>query len=113
YARAKENDLMHSLIIALKEDRATIENQIKISQQRQLYSDSLIRIVHDGNVINNSACFYYYGRITARWMSFSNNSRSFEQMKNGGLFRVIKNDVVIKQLMAYYEYIPQIKNLED
>jgi hypothetical protein len=34
-------------------------------------------------------------------------------MKNGALFRVIKNDNVVKQLMAYYEYIPQIKNLED
>ena len=111
--REKEKDLMQSLIIDLKEDSTTIENQIKTSQQRQLYSDSLITIVHDRNVIENSASFYYYGRITARWLSFSNNSRSFDQMKNGGLFRVIKNDNVVKQLMAYYEYIPQIKNLED
>ena len=111
--REKEKDLMQSLIIDLKEDSATIENQVKTSQQRQVYSDSLIKIVHDGNVINNSACFYYYGRITARWSAFSNNSRSVDEMKNGGLFRVIKNDNVVKQLMAYYAYIPQIKNLED
>ena len=111
--REKEKDLMQSLIIDLKEDSTTIENQIKTSQQRLVYSDSLIKIVHDGNVINNTACFYYYGRITARWSAFSNNSRSVDQMKNGGLFRVIKNDNVVKQLMAYYAFIPQIKNLED
>lgn len=111
--REKEKDLMQSLIIDLKEDSATIEYQIKTAQQRHVYSDSLIKIVHDGNALINSACFYYYGRITARWSSFSNNSRSVDQMKNAGLFRVIKNDNVVKQLMAYYEYIPQIKNLED
>jgi hypothetical protein len=111
--REKEKELMQSLIVDLKEDSIAIQNQINTSQQRQVYSDSLIKIVHDGNVIDNSACFYYYGRITARWTAFSNNSRSVDQMKNGGLFRVIKNDNVVKQLMTYYEYIPQIKNLED
>lgn len=111
--REKEKDLMQSLIIDLKEDSETIKSQLKVSQQRLLYSDSLIMLVHNECAGDNSSNFYYYGRITARWTAFSNNSRSVDQMKNGGWFRVIKNDNVVKEIMAYYAYIPQIKNLED
>ena len=34
-------------------------------------------------------------------------------MKNGGWFRVIKNNAVAKSIMSYYAFIPQIKNYED
>jgi hypothetical protein len=109
----KETELIGSLIKDLKEDSATIESQVKLTNQRSLYSDSLIELVHEGNVLNKTADFYYYGRMTARWMSFSNNSRSIDEMKNGGLFRVIRNNNVATLIMAYYAFIPQIKNYED
>src|SRR5881398_2327611 len=109
----KETELIGSLIKDLKEDGATIESQVKLTNQRSLYSDSLIELVHEGNVLNKTADFYYYGRMTARWMSFSNNSRSIDEMKNGGLFRVIRNNNVATLIMAYYAFIPQIKNYED
>ena len=34
-------------------------------------------------------------------------------MKNGGWFRVIKNNAVVKSNMSYYALIPQIKNYKD
>lgn len=109
----KETELIYSLIKDLEEDSATIESQIKLTNQRSLYSDSLIELIHEDNVLNKTADFYYYGRITARWTSFSNNSRSIDEMKNGGLFRVIRNNNVATSIMAYYAFIPQIKNYED
>ena len=109
----KEAELIQSLIEDLKEDSATIKDQVKLSKERLLYSDSLIELVHEGNVLNKTADFYYYGRMTARWISFSNNSRSIDEMKNGGLFRVIRNNDVAASIMAYYAFIPQIKNYED
>jgi hypothetical protein len=109
----KETELIQSLIKDLEEDSATIESQIKLTNQRSLYSDSLIELIHDANVLSKTADFYYYGRMTARWTSFSNNSRSIDEMKNGGLFRVIRNNNVATSIMAYYAFIPQIKNYED
>src|SRR5215467_5342921 len=109
----KETELIHSLIKDLEEDSATIESQIKLTKQRSVYSDSLIELVHEGNVLNKTSDFYYYGRMTARWSSFSNNSRSIDEMENGGLFRVIRNNKVATSIMAYYAFIPQIKNYED
>jgi hypothetical protein len=109
----KETELIQSLIEDLKEDSATIKIQLKISKERMLYSDSLIELVHEVNVLNKTADFYYYGRMTARWSSFSNNSRSIDEMENGGLFRVIRNNNVATFIMAYYAFIPQIKNYED
>jgi hypothetical protein len=35
------------------------------------------------------------------------------QTQNGGLFRVIRNNKVAASIMAYYAFIPQIKNYED
>ncbi len=109
----KERELIQSLVKDLEDDSATIVSQLKISKLRLLYSDSLIDMVHQGNVPNRTANFYYYGRMTARWTSFSNNSRSIDEMKNGGLFRVIRNNNVAASIMAYNAFIPQIKNLED
>ena len=109
----KETELIQSLDKDLEEDSATIESQIKLTNQRSLYSDSLIELIHEGNVLNKTADFYYYGRMTARWSSFSNSSRSIDEMKNGGLFRVIRNNNVATSIMAYYAFIPQIKNYED
>jgi len=109
----KEMELIGSLVKDLRDDGAIIIDQIKVSKQRLLYSDSLINLVHKDSVGSKKADFYYYGRMTARWNSFSNNSRSIDEMKNGGLFRVIRNNDVAASIMAYYAFIPQIKNLED
>jgi len=109
----KEMELIQSLVKDLEDDSATIAAQLKVSKERLLYSDSLIEMVHDEIVLNKTAEFYYYGRMTARWTSFSNNSRSIDEMKNGGLFRVIRNNNVAASIMAYYAFIPQIKNYED
>jgi hypothetical protein len=109
----KEMELIRSLVKDLRDDGAIIIDQLKVSKQRLLYSDSLINLVHEDSVVSKKADFYYYGRMTARWTSFSNNSRSIDEMKNGGLFRVIRNNSVAASIMAYYAFIPQIKNLED
>jgi hypothetical protein len=109
----KETELIQSLVKDLQDDSSTIEVQLKVSKERSLYSDSLIELIHEGNVLYKTADFYYYGRMTARWYSFSNNSRSIDEMKNGGLFRVIRNNEVAASIMAYYAFIPQIKNFED
>ena len=109
----KETELIQSLVKDLEDDNSTIKGQLKVSKERLLYSDSLIELVHEGNVLNKTADFYYYGRMTARWTSFSNNSRSIDEMKSGGLFRIIRKSNTAASIMAYYAFIPQIKNYED
>jgi hypothetical protein len=52
----------------------TIQRQLKVSKERLLYSDSLIGMVHQGNVLNKTADFYYYGRIDCKMEFFFNNS---------------------------------------
>lgn len=108
-----ETELIQSLVKDLEDDSTTIEGQLKVSKKRMVYSDSLIELVHEDSILSKTADFYYYGRMTARWSSFSNNSRSIDEMKNGGLFRVVRNNNVAASIMAYYAFIPQIKNLED
>ena len=82
----KETELIQSLVKDLEDDNATIKGQLKVSKERLVYSDSLIELVHEGNVLNKTADFYYYGRMTARWTSFSNNSRSIDEIKMADYF---------------------------
>jgi len=79
----KEKELMQSLLRDLEDDSTTTESQLNKSRQLLLFSDSLIDIAHSG-VLNKTADFYYYGRMTPRWASFYTNSRTIDEMKNAG-----------------------------
>ncbi len=111
--RQKEGELIQSLVKDLEEDSSTIEAQLKLTRERLVYSDSLIEMVHAGTASTKSADFYYYGRMTARWVSFSNNSRSIDEMNNAGLFRVIRDNSVAKSIMAYYAFIPRLRTMRN
>jgi len=42
------------LVKDLADDSVTIQRQLKVSKERLLYSDSLIDMVHQGNVLNKT-----------------------------------------------------------
>lgn len=44
---------------------------------------------------------------------FANNSRTFDQLKNAGGFRLIRNAEVSNKVMGYYNQFSQIRLLED
>ena len=50
----KERELIQSLVKDLADDSVTIQRQLKLSKERLLYSDSLIDMVHQGNVLNKT-----------------------------------------------------------
>jgi hypothetical protein len=50
--------------------------------------------------------------MAPRFQTLSINSRTFEQLKNSGNFRLIKNIGVSNKIMAYYEKLPLIRQIE-
>jgi len=75
--------------------------------------DSLINILnYPSQVAENTGQLYYLARLAPRLLPLSTNNRTFEQLKNSGNFRLIKNLNTSNKIMSYYEKFPLIRLLE-
>ncbi|HET9432281.1 MAG TPA: hypothetical protein VFO37_00930, partial [Chitinophagaceae bacterium] len=56
---------------------------------------------------------YYFARVGPRFVPFANNSKTFDQLRNSGGFRLISNSEVTDKIMSYYMQFPLYRQLED
>jgi hypothetical protein len=76
--------------------------------------DSMITILNDQSKIHgNEGPLYYWGRVSPRLNTLQVNTRTFEQLKNSGNFRLIEKIGTSNKIMAYYETIPSVRLLEN
>ncbi len=75
--------------------------------------DSVINILNTPlQIADNTGNLYYLARLAPRLNPLSTNSRTFEQLKNSGNFRLIRNIEISNKIMGYYEKFPIIRLLE-
>ena len=109
----REKQYIQSLIADLKSDQQVLSQHILHVQTGALMMDSLITILNTPSLIaNNTGTIYYLARLAPRLYPLSTNSRTFEQLKNSGNFRLIKNINTSNKIMTYYEKFPLIRLLE-
>ena len=78
-----------------------------------LMMDSLITILNNpSQVVDNTGRLYYLAGLAPRLKPLSTNSRTFEQLKNSGNFRLIKKLSTSNKIMTYYEKFPLVHLLE-
>ena len=76
--------------------------------------DSMIVLLNNPDLIaKNSGQLYYLGRVSPRFGTLSINNRTFEQLKNSGNFRLIRDLGTSDKIMAYYDKVQQIRQVED
>jgi len=110
----REKQYIRSLIADLKNDKVNISSEIMAQKKRTAMMDSMINILNDLSKIHgNEGQLYYWGRISPRLGTLPVNTRTFEQLKNSGNFRLIRNIETSNRIMAYYESIPSIRMLEN
>ncbi len=107
-----EKVYLKSLVQDVKDDIRTINDQQRIFDQRVILLDSLIEILDASAITQNTGNLYYYARLATKSNTFSGNTRTFDQMKNTGGFRLIKNNEIAETIMSYYSILQQIKQLE-
>ncbi len=110
--RDRERQFMSSLINDIKEDISFINEQQSIYKRKQELLDSLINRVHSPSATINTNDLYYYARLASKNDIFPANTRTIDQMKNSGGFRLIRNEQVANAIMSYYSELPQIQSLE-
>ena len=110
----REKTFMRSMVDDLRDDHGKLDNYMADLTLGVRRMDSLITILNDRELVKQQGSqLYYLGRVSSRTNIFSNNTRTFDQLKNSGSFRLIRNDEASDRIMAYYGDIQFIRQLED
>ncbi len=111
--KAKEKEYVQSLMADLKSDQQILSQHILHLEAGLSMMDSMITILNTpGPIVHNTGQLYYLARLAPRLNPLSTNNRTFEQLKNSGNFRLIRNLGTSNKIMAYYEKFSLIRLLE-
>jgi hypothetical protein len=109
----REKQYVHSLIADLESDQAIISQHISHLELGILRMDTVIHILNAPSLTaGQSGQLYYLARIAPRLNPLTTSTRTYEQLKNSGNFRLIRNINVSNNIMSYYEKFPLIRLLE-
>jgi len=109
----REKQYLQSLIADLKSDQNVLSEHIAHVTTGISMMDSLITILTTPlQITGNTGELYYLARLAPRLRPLSSNTRTFEQLKNSGNFRLIRSLGTSNKIMSYYEKFPLIRLLE-
>ncbi len=109
----REKQYLQSLIADLKNDQQILSQHIAQVKTGLSMMDSMIVILNaPSQIAKNTSQLYFLARLAPRLKPLSTNSRTFEQLKNSGNFRLISNLETSNKIMTYYEKLPLLHLLE-
>ena len=109
----REKQYIRSLIADLESDQQTLSKHLLHLKKGVSMIDSLIIILNGSSpVANQTGQLYYLARLGPRLDPLATNSRTFDQLKNSGNFRLVRNINTSNKIMAYYEKFPLVRLLE-
>ncbi len=111
--RKLENEFLNSLRVDLKADQSFFEEQIQLIDEKNLIADSLIHILNTPPPIKSTANFCYWSRQLQRQRQSIIVTATFDEMKYGSFFRLIKQNGLNKQIVDYYNQIQILRYYED
>ena len=112
--KEREQEYIKSVVADLKTDQAVIDLQISSQKQGIEMMDTMITFLNNPELIKSHGDqLYYIARVGPRSITFASNNKTFEQLKNAGGFRLIRNNEAANNIMSYYNKIPFIHQLED
>jgi hypothetical protein len=110
----RERQFLSSLLEDLKADIKNLEINYQHHQACIILMDSLFLLLDNPQIAKQRGDdLYYFARVGPRFVSFANNSKTFDQLKNSGGFRLISNSNVADKIMTYYLQIPLYRQYED
>jgi hypothetical protein len=111
--REREKQYVESMIADLKSDQQVLVQHIVHLNEGILMMDTIVNILKaPEQVSTHTGQLYYLVRLAPRLNPLSSNTRTYEQLKNSGNFRLIRNLASSNKIMAYYEKFGLIRLLE-
>ncbi len=110
----KEKQFIISLVADLRDDVKNLDTTMAFDRQKVVELDTLINLLNTPEQAKqNGDELYYVARIGPRSNPFGNNSRTFDQLKYSGGFRLIRNAESSNKIMGYYNQFTTIRLMED
>ncbi len=110
----REKQFINSLVADLQDDVKNLDSMMRFEKSGVEILDSLINLLNDPALAKqNGDQLYFAARLGPRSNPFANNSRTFDQLKNAGGFRLIRYPEASNNIMGYYNQLSQIRLLED
>jgi len=110
----RELQFIKSLTTDLLDDVKTLNDMIVQEHQGIKSLDTLIDLLNNPQLAKQHGDeLYYVARMGPRVIPFANNSRTFDQLKNSGGFRLIRKTEASNNIMGYYNQFSLIRLMED
>ncbi|HEY5773249.1 MAG TPA: hypothetical protein VIS75_11490 [Chitinophagaceae bacterium] len=109
----REKQFIASLVSDLKDDTLNITAHIENMQKGILLFDTLSILLEAPEAAKtNGEAIYYTSRMGIRSAPLVNNTRTFDQLKNSGGFRLIRDTGTSGRIMKYYSMFPELHMVE-
>jgi hypothetical protein len=110
----REKQFITSLAADLQDDIKKLDVVITFEHHGVAQLDTLIYLLNSPDMAKQKGDqLYYTARVGPRSNPFANNSRTFDQLKYSGGFRLIRNAGTSNKIMEYYNLFAPIRLLED
>lgn len=110
----REKQFINSMISDLQDDLQYMDYCIGYEQVREKNLDTLNDLLNNPTLAKQQGDqLYYAARMGPRYEPFANNSRTFDQLRYSGGFRLIRNAAASDKIMGYYNHFTLIRLLED
>ena len=110
----REKQFIHSLYADLQDDVKNLDAIVQTERSGVAFLDTLMQLVNRPELAKqNGDQLYFSARVGPRSIPFANNSRTFDQLKHSGGFRLIQNGETSNKIMGYYNQLSLIRLLED
>ena len=97
----------------LKKDIANMNSNVKVRQSKAVFIDSLLSLPPELTEKKDENTFGYCTRMISLRGMFSRSETGFEQLKNAGGLRLIKNPTLVQKLQEYEHLFDRLLNLQD
>jgi hypothetical protein len=109
----REKQFINSLIAELEDDEKVLVTMTKSEQFGIANLDTLMNLLNNPAMAKqNGDQLYYVARMGPRYRPFANNSRTFDQLKFSGGFRLIRYPDASNKIMDYYNQFSLLRLME-
>ncbi len=109
----REKQFITSLVDDLQDDEKNLQAMTEAEQFGVASLDTLMDLLNNPAIAKqNGDQLYYVARMGPRYMPFANNSRTFDQLKFSGGFRLIRYPEASNKIMNYYNQFSLLRLLE-
>ena len=109
----REKKYVRSLIQDLKTDTARLETYINLRKEKRIMMDSLVLLLSTDKhkLFGNET--YFFARHVFFGQPFVSTDGTMQQLKNAGNLRLIKNENIITNILAYDASVKELREWDE